>query len=96
MSDVPPGWYPDPTNPLQERFWDGSDWVDEKELARVAIHSDDKTVRETALARITSNKLFAGVALYSDNATLRETALARITDASLLSKYFYRWRRDIH
>lgn len=28
MSDVAPGWYPDPTNPLQERFWDGSDWVD--------------------------------------------------------------------
>ena len=28
MSTVPPGWYPDPTNPLQERLWDGSAWVD--------------------------------------------------------------------
>ena len=28
MSDVAPGWYPDPTDPLQERLWDGSDWVD--------------------------------------------------------------------
>ena len=80
MSTAAPGWYPDPTNPLQERFWDGSDWVDEKELARVAIHSDDATVRETALARITDEKELAGVAIYSDDATVRETALARITD----------------
>ena len=28
MSDVAPGWYADPTNPLQERLWDGSEWVD--------------------------------------------------------------------
>ena len=28
MSDVAPGWYPDPTNPLQERLWDGSEWID--------------------------------------------------------------------
>jgi hypothetical protein len=28
MTSHPPGWYPDPTNPLQERLWDGSDWVD--------------------------------------------------------------------
>ncbi len=28
MSVNPPGWYPDPVNPLQERLWDGSDWVD--------------------------------------------------------------------
>ncbi len=28
MSDVAPGWYPDPTNPLQERLWDGSEWLD--------------------------------------------------------------------
>jgi hypothetical protein len=25
---VPAGWYPDPSNPLQERLWDGDDWVD--------------------------------------------------------------------
>ena len=28
MSDVAPGWYSDPTNPLQERLWDGSEWLD--------------------------------------------------------------------
>ena len=28
MSDVAPGWYADPTNPLQERLWDGSEWMD--------------------------------------------------------------------
>jgi len=28
MSDVAPGWYSDPTNPLQERLWDGNEWVD--------------------------------------------------------------------
>ena len=29
MSNVTPGWYPDPTNPLQERLWDGTDWTDQ-------------------------------------------------------------------
>ena len=28
MSDVAPGWYSDPTNPLQERLWDGASWAD--------------------------------------------------------------------
>jgi hypothetical protein len=28
MSSSPPGWYPDPRDPLRERLWDGSDWVD--------------------------------------------------------------------
>lgn len=28
MSDVAPGWYSDPTNPMQERLWDGGDWSD--------------------------------------------------------------------
>lgn len=27
MDATPAGWYPDPTNPLQERLWDGSEWV---------------------------------------------------------------------
>lgn len=28
MSETPAGWYPDPANPLQERLWDGSEWVE--------------------------------------------------------------------
>lgn len=28
MSSTPAGWYPDPDNLLQERLWDGSEWVD--------------------------------------------------------------------
>ncbi len=28
MAENSPGWYPDPENPLRERLWDGSDWVD--------------------------------------------------------------------
>ncbi len=28
MSSTPPGWYPDPSNPLMERLWDGDEWVD--------------------------------------------------------------------
>lgn len=30
MSDAstPPGWYPDPSNPSQQRYWDGTAWTD--------------------------------------------------------------------
>jgi uncharacterized RDD family membrane protein YckC len=30
MSDgsTPPGWYPDPSNPAQQRYWDGTTWSD--------------------------------------------------------------------
>ena len=28
MNATPAGWYTDPTNPLQERLWDGSEWID--------------------------------------------------------------------
>lgn len=27
MSGKSPGWYPDPSNNLQERLWDGKEWV---------------------------------------------------------------------
>ena len=26
-SAAPPGWYPDPQNPGQQRYWDGSAWA---------------------------------------------------------------------
>ena len=29
MSDVAPGWYSGPSDPLQERFWDGATWTDQ-------------------------------------------------------------------
>ena len=29
MSNANPGWYTDPTNPLQERLWDGTVWTDQ-------------------------------------------------------------------
>ena len=25
---TPPGWYPDPHNPSQQRYWDGHTWTD--------------------------------------------------------------------
>jgi uncharacterized RDD family membrane protein YckC len=27
-SSTPPGWYPDPSNPAQQRYWDGNAWSD--------------------------------------------------------------------
>lgn len=26
-----PGWYPDPDQPLRQRYWDGKQWVDEED-----------------------------------------------------------------
>lgn len=28
VTTQPAGWYPDPTNPLQEKLWDGEEWLD--------------------------------------------------------------------
>jgi hypothetical protein len=28
MTREPPGWYPDPSNPYQDRYWDGREWSD--------------------------------------------------------------------
>ena len=27
-TSTPPGWYPDPSNPAQQRYWDGTAWSD--------------------------------------------------------------------
>jgi uncharacterized RDD family membrane protein YckC len=27
-TSTPPGWYPDPSNPAQQRYWDGNAWSD--------------------------------------------------------------------
>lgn len=32
VETTPAGWYPDPSNPLKERLWDGTDWVDRTRL----------------------------------------------------------------
>jgi hypothetical protein len=29
------GWYPDPARPDTERYWDGSEWTDERPVAIV-------------------------------------------------------------
>ena len=55
MTQLIPGWYPDPTNPLQERLWDGSEWVD-KVRPRApqvdAMPADDPVVVGDASPRI--------------------------------------------
>jgi hypothetical protein len=32
MSSSSPGWYPDPDNSLQKRYWDGSKWTQSTQL----------------------------------------------------------------
>lgn len=33
MTNTPAGWYPDPEQPLQQRWWDGSTWTDHRQPA---------------------------------------------------------------
>lgn len=41
MSDGPaPGWYPDPSQPQTQRYWDGSDWTEQRAPAAPAKKSD--------------------------------------------------------
>ena len=30
MTDIPPGWYDDPENPVQHRYWDGDRWSEHR------------------------------------------------------------------
>jgi hypothetical protein len=43
------GWYPDPARPGTERFWDGSEWTDERPLPV----ADPTAVMAAALLRST-------------------------------------------
>ena len=40
MSVTPAGWYPDPENPAQVRYWDGQSWSDSTAPAAPAAPSD--------------------------------------------------------
>ena len=33
MADSAPGWYPDPDNSLQKRYWNGSQWTNNYQMA---------------------------------------------------------------
>jgi hypothetical protein len=62
MSDVAPGWYPDPSDPLRERLWDGEDWV---EKTRPRAPSGSKPPVETDRRKWWGAPAAAGLAVLS-------------------------------
>jgi hypothetical protein len=49
MPDIPAGWYPDPENADQNRWWDGSHWTARtREVAPAAIGATEAPLRDTA------------------------------------------------
>jgi hypothetical protein len=49
MSNAPPGWYPDPENPGQQRWWDGVQWAaPQPAVATTASPSDTGAVQSTS------------------------------------------------
>jgi len=60
MSNNPPAnWYPDPHNPLTQRWWDGSSWTDQTRPALPAVPSPGNAATSTLSGE--SKKVVAGV-----------------------------------
>lgn len=43
---TPPGWYPDPTFPGQQRYWDGSSWSDKTAASDMPVSTTRRTADE--------------------------------------------------
>lgn len=50
MSSNPPGWYPDPTEPGKQRYWDGTSWTDKSMPAAPSAGNQASHERTNGLA----------------------------------------------
>lgn len=55
MSNPEAGWYPDPTNPIQRRYWDGDEWT-ELEMSEKTFRQQHRKQRRNTRTRL----VFAG------------------------------------
>ena len=66
MSNVPPGWYPDPTNPLQERLWDGSAWTDQaRPKSPASMTSPSSYIHGSSINAADQPKSYLGLSIAS-------------------------------
>lgn len=54
-----PGWHPDPSDPLKERYWDGSTWTDQSRAAAPAV----RRRRGGTLLKVTLGVVLGGTLL---------------------------------
>ena len=47
---VSSGWYPDPSRPDTERFWDGTEWTEDSRPSSVDLLEEVDLAEEAALA----------------------------------------------
>ena len=56
MSTVPPGWYSDPQQPGQLRWWDGSNWTTETQVSPAQVPQGSLGFQPTGSARPARSK----------------------------------------
>ena len=97
MSENPAGWYPDPANPLQERLWDGSDWVDrvrpratEADGLQVVLRGEITGPPSSAQVRelASDSDELVRRALSDESRMVRHDATRRIIDQSQLAQVY--------
>ena len=75
-NSFPPGWYPDPDNSLQQRYWDGIKWTSE-------IQTDPRGAEAWLSRSEVSNTDLSGYIRYVD----KPTGPANGTSASTATKW---------
>lgn len=90
MSDTPTGWYTDPTNHLQERLWDGKDWLDHVRTRAPQI--DDLPVDNHDVVGSASPRIYRGTeVLYNRAWSLSWRQRSNIETALKIKGIPFRW-----
>lgn len=60
-SQIPSGWYPDPTGLNCERFWDGEDWTEQTRPVSLLQHRPPPQLKTTNTGLDSSEKVILAV-----------------------------------